>query len=147
MINQNRLSESDWIASPWNRKVFMVTAWLSWGHIRLSLLRRWQSSRFDNLSVSVRVAVCCCSLVFLLLLAEIETERSSRWLPALSSQQVLKAVRGIILCMGSANERRCYIVRSSLVDWAHAQNDPSIILCMGSGNERRRYSVTSSLIG
>ena len=31
---------------------------------------------------------------------------------------------GIILCMRPANERRCYIVTSSLVGWAHAQNDP-----------------------
>ena len=30
---------------------------------------------------------------------------------------------GIILCMGSTNEKRCYIVALSLVDWAHTQND------------------------
>ena len=29
----------------------------------------------------------------------------------------------IILCMGSANETRCYIVTSSLIGWAHTQND------------------------
>ena len=31
---------------------------------------------------------------------------------------------GIILGMGSANERHCYIVTVSLIDWAHTQNDP-----------------------
>ena len=31
---------------------------------------------------------------------------------------------GIILGMGSANERQHYIVTSSLIYWAHAQNDP-----------------------
>ena len=31
---------------------------------------------------------------------------------------------GIILCMRPANERRCYIVMSSLIGWAHTQNDP-----------------------
>ena len=31
---------------------------------------------------------------------------------------------GIILCMRPANERRCYIVTSSLIGWAHTQNDP-----------------------
>ena len=31
---------------------------------------------------------------------------------------------GIILCMRPANERRCYIVTSSLIGWAHSQNDP-----------------------
>ena len=30
----------------------------------------------------------------------------------------------IILCMRSANERRCYIVTSSPIDWVHTQNDP-----------------------
>ena len=31
---------------------------------------------------------------------------------------------GIILCMGSANERRRYNETSSLIGWAHTQNDP-----------------------
>ena len=30
----------------------------------------------------------------------------------------------IILGIGSANGRRRYIVMPSLIDWAHAQNDP-----------------------
>ena len=33
---------------------------------------------------------------------------------------------GIILCMRPANERRRYIVTSSLIGWAHTQNDPCI---------------------
>ena len=31
---------------------------------------------------------------------------------------------GIILAMGSANERRRYNVTSSLIGWAHTENDP-----------------------
>ena len=31
---------------------------------------------------------------------------------------------GIILCMHPANENWCYIVTSSLIGWAHTQNDP-----------------------
>ena len=31
---------------------------------------------------------------------------------------------GIVLCMHPANERRRYIVTSSLIGWAHTQNDP-----------------------
>ena len=37
---------------------------------------------------------------------------------------VLWAVTGIILFMRPANERRGYIVTSSLIGWAHIQNDP-----------------------
>ena len=33
---------------------------------------------------------------------------------------------GIILCMHPANERRRYIVTSSLIGWVHTQNDPCI---------------------
>ena len=37
--------------------------------------------------------------------------------------------RGIILCMGSANEwRHCYVT-SSLIGWAHTQNDPLVMGC------------------
>ena len=55
---------------------------------------------------------------------------------------------GIILGVGSANERRRYNVTLSLIGWTHAQNDPwGIILGVGSANERRRYNATSSLIG
>ena len=38
----------------------------------------------------------------------------------------------IILGMGSANERRCYIVTSSLIGWAHSHNDPCILPCQVS---------------
>ena len=34
------------------------------------------------------------------------------------------SISGIILCMRPANERRRYIVTSSLIGWAHTQNDP-----------------------
>ena len=33
---------------------------------------------------------------------------------------------GIILGMCPANQRRCYIVTSSLIGWAHTQKDPMI---------------------
>ena len=51
---------------------------------------------------------------------------------------------GIILYMHPANERRRYIVTSSVIGWALTQND---LLYMRPANERRRYNVTSSLIG
>ena len=35
----------------------------------------------------------------------------------------------VILCMGSANERRHYNVMPSLIGWAHAENDPWIYFC------------------
>ena len=35
----------------------------------------------------------------------------------------------IILCMRSTNERRRYIVTSSLIGWAHTQNDPAHYVC------------------
>ena len=33
---------------------------------------------------------------------------------------------GIILCMCPASERQCYNVASSLIVWAHSQNDPCV---------------------
>ena len=39
---------------------------------------------------------------------------------------------GIVLRMGSANERRRYIVTSSLIRWAHTQHDPYDCDTMGS---------------
>ena len=35
---------------------------------------------------------------------------------------------GIIQNMGSANERRCYIVMAPLIGWAHTQNDPILYI-------------------
>ena len=40
--------------------------------------------------------------------------------------KIYDTIWGIILGMGSANERRRYIVTSSLIGWAHTQNDPCI---------------------
>ena len=37
------------------------------------------------------------------------------------------AVSGIILDMGSANERQCYNVKLSLIGWAYTQNDPCVL--------------------
>ena len=41
---------------------------------------------------------------------------------------------GIILCMHLANERRRYIVMSSLIGWAHAQNDSCVYIWVRSRN-------------
>ena len=56
-------------------------------------------------------------------------------------------VTDIILCMGSANEKWCYFVLSSLIGWAQTQNDTGILLCMGSANEKWCYIVLLSVIG
>ena len=53
---------------------------------------------------------------------------SRRWLDMYSNCSWLQVSdfqsAGIILCMGSANERRRYNVTSSLIGWVHSQNDP-----------------------
>ena len=50
---------------------------------------------------------------------------------------------GIILYMRSAIERRRYIVTGSLIDWAHAQNDPydSLQMAMFRYILRKKLSV------
>ena len=40
---------------------------------------------------------------------------------------------GIILCMGSANERMCYIATPSFIGWAHTQNDPWCVSIIHGG--------------
>ena len=37
-------------------------------------------------------------------------------------------ISGIVLYMPPANERRCYIVTSSLIGWVHIQNKPSVCI-------------------
>ena len=44
----------------------------------------------------------------------------------------LAQYHGIILGIGSANERRRYIVTSSFIGWAHTLNDPCIIIAKKS---------------
>ena len=44
-------------------------------------------------------------------------------LQSLTVPDVVTETTGIILGMGSANQRRLYIVTSSLIVWAHTQND------------------------
>ena len=41
-------------------------------------------------------------------------------------QCVIKSLPGVIMGLGSANERRRYIVMSSLMGWVHTQNDPCL---------------------
>ena len=43
-------------------------------------------------------------------------------------------IPGIILCLGSANERWRYLITSSLIGWAHTQNDPWIHMLMNNGD-------------
>ena len=49
--------------------------------------------------------------------------------------------------MGSTNERRCYIVTSSLIDWAHTQNNPwcasqnLVIIGSGIGSALNRWQA------
>ena len=47
-----------------------------------------------------------------------------RWVLHADIDKMVHAYPGIILGMGSANERRRYIVTSSLIGWAHTYNDP-----------------------
>ena len=44
--------------------------------------------------------------------------------PLYGNRDVGQQWAGFILCMRPANERRRYIVTSSLIGWAHTQNDP-----------------------
>ena len=52
----------------------------------------------------------------------------------LSGKYVLDQQTGIFLCMHPANERRSYIVASSLISWVHTQNDPWTQYCEVGGN-------------
>ena len=45
----------------------------------------------------------------------------------------------IILGMGSANERRRYIVTSFLIGWAHTQNDPCIMCSLDLTTDTFEY--------
>ena len=44
--------------------------------------------------------------------------------PSIYDKYIIISVPGIIFCMCPANERRRYNVTSSLIGWAHSQNDP-----------------------
>ena len=44
------------------------------------------------------------------------------------AEQTICTCTGVILGMGSANERRRYNVTSSLIGWAHTQNHSSCII-------------------
>ena len=55
---------------------------------------------------------------------------------------------GINLCMCPANERRRYIVTSSLIGWAHTQNDPWTIqykMVLNAGQMKRIISTWMEL--
>ena len=53
------------------------------------------------------------------------------------------AAAGIILCMGSANERRRYNVTSSIIGWALTQNDP----CAGDSAPKCLALITLLMYG
>ena len=48
---------------------------------------------------------------------------------------------GIIFCMRPANERRRYNVTSSLIGWAHSQNDP----CHNKTQHNENYMLVSHM--
>ena len=75
-------------------------------------------------------------------------ESPQNWLHKHIKTKSLKTVRmfhgiystytytGIILSMRPSNERRRYGVASSLIGWAHAQNDPDVqIMCTSHNND------------
>ena len=49
---------------------------------------------------------------------------------------------GIILCMHPANERQRYNVKSSLIGWAHTQNDPCKLRMINSLPVFLYYKIT-----
>ena len=52
------------------------------------------------------------------------TEYSGFQTRQVETRENVAVYRAIILGMGSANERRHYNAMSSLIGWAHTQNDP-----------------------
>ena len=58
----------------------------------------------------------------------------------LPTTYVIMLVAGVILCMHPANKRRRYYVMSSVIGWAHTQNDPcgigavDVLPCYVMGN-------------
>ena len=48
-------------------------------------------------------------------------------LPGGKQGPILFLIAGFILCPRPANERRRYIVTSSLIGWVYSQNDPCIV--------------------
>ena len=58
---------------------------------------------------------------------------------------------GIILCMRPANERRRYSVTSSLIGWAHTQNDPrkgvNELGCISKAKKARSCPFINKKIG
>ena len=60
-----------------------------------------------------------------------------------------RKICGLILCMGSANEIRCCIVTSSLIGWAHTQDDPWYahgLWCYGKTLWRHQMETFSALL-
>ena len=56
------------------------------------------------------------------------------WIPTLQCILCNINQSGILLCMRPANERRRYNVTSSLIGWAHPQNDPWSMAEYKTGN-------------
>ena len=63
-----------------------------------------------------------------------------------TSDLVLGQNTGIILCMHPANERQHYNITSSLIGWAHAQNDPwdHDHICFGSAPKPAYYGICTT---
>ena len=97
-----------WVNTKRNADLVLVTHGLIW------------TLTFDL----VPIALTACRLILWSLLLG--------WLWGHSNQALI--VQGIILDKGSANERRGYIVSSSLVGWAHTHDDP----CYGIRKNQRQ---------
>ena len=54
--------------------------------------------------------------------------RRHEGVPEWSIKKDTLVISAVSLCMGSANEKRRYIVTSSLIGWAHTQNNPCIYI-------------------
>ena len=86
----------------------------------------WQVSSVEHefLIFYIGSLVNCCLLVSVVMLFQFNLHRivsCCKFSEAIPCVDSLEA--GIILGIGSTNERQCYIVTSSLIDWTHTQND------------------------
>ena len=84
------------------------------GRVRKKLIQKQNFARFSFQDTQV-------SYAFPLLL-HLQHTRHQNWSGRLHST-------GIILGIWSANERRCNVVTSFLIGWAHVYNDPCSIYC------------------
>ena len=77
----------------------------------------WSDSSIKRLiTASEAITWCQCCMLW----------KHLKW----NTQSIKFLLAGIILGVGLANERRRYIVTSSLIGWAHTENDPWLVIFM-----------------